>query len=122
MQALDRRCYPGFQHVSECQWLHTQHSCALLHKPRKDLMREAPEMVVQNVQRHLASVKVKVMLGGYVQHSNVNCRVFMPGEAYVTNLAGFLGGHDGLVGTARREIAIRVLHPDVFVELNQVDH
>src|SRR4051794_12859520 len=106
MQALDGRGDPGLKHVSECQRLHTEHRRALLHKPRKDLMRKAPVMIIQDVQRHLASVKVKVMLGGYVQHSNVNCRVLMPSEANVADLAGFLGGHNGLVSAACREVAI----------------
>src|SRR5438105_5430883 len=45
----------------------------------------------------------------------------MPGKANVTNLAGFLRGHDGFVCSAGSKILIRVRHADVFVELNEVD-
>src|SRR5437762_1034579 len=45
----------------------------------------------------------------------------MPGKANVTNLAGFLRGHDGFVCSARSKILIRICHANVFMELNEVD-
>jgi hypothetical protein len=48
------------------------------------------------------------MLGGNVQHSVVDCRIFVPSEAYVTNLARFLGSHNGHMRSAGSKIAIRI--------------
>ena len=51
----------------------------------------------------------------------MNQRVFVPGEAYETNLARLLRGLHRLHSAAGREDATRVLQPNDFVELHQVN-
>src|ERR1700685_1715170 len=48
-------------------------------------------------------------------------RILVSGKADVPDLAGLLGCEYGLEGPLRREEAVRILHPDVLVELNQIN-
>jgi hypothetical protein len=51
---------------------------------------ETAEVRIHNVERHLAGLKIEVMLRRYLQHPEMHVRILMPCEAGVMNLAGLL--------------------------------
>ncbi len=84
-------------------------------------MLEAAKVCVHDIQGHLHSVEAELVIGGDFQHAQMNQRIFMPGKSDVANLAGLFCGLDCFHRSAFGEDAIRIFHPDDFVELHQVD-
>src|SRR4051794_36966054 len=101
MQALDRRGDSGLQYVAECHRLHTEHGGPFLHESRNNVMREAAEVIIQDIQRHLARIEMEAVLRGQVQHSKMYRRVLVASESNVSNLARLLGFHHCFMRAAR---------------------
>jgi hypothetical protein len=88
----------------------------------QDLLAEAAEVGVHDVERHLHGVEAEAVLRRHLQHPQVDERVLVAGEADEAHLARFLGRQDRLQRPARGEDPVGVLQPDDLVELQQVDH
>jgi hypothetical protein len=58
--------------------------------------------------------------GRDVEHTQVDCRIFMPRKSDVPDLAGLLGFQHHFKRPSRSEESIGVFHPDVFMILNQI--
>src|SRR5260370_6709023 len=121
VETLDRCGNARFQDVAEGDRFHAKDGGALFDKSWDNLMGEAAEVKIEYVQGHLAGIEMELMLGCDVEHTQVNGRVLMAGEADVTDLAGFLRSHHGFVCAAGREVSVGIFHPEMLVELNEVD-
>src|SRR5450755_4257216 len=51
----------------------------------------------------------------------MNGGIFVSGEPDVTNLARLFGSHHSFVCSTGTEVPVWICHPDIFVELNEVD-
>src|ERR1035437_9162689 len=69
---------------------HAKDGDSLLEKSRNDMPGEAPETGVEQIERHLATVEMEVVLGGDVQHPVVDDGILVAGEANVADFAGIL--------------------------------
>ena len=78
-------------------------------------------MGVHDVEWHLHGVKVEFAGAGFIEHAQVNERIFVAGEADETDLARLLCFQHGFHGAAFGENAVGVFQTDHFVELHQVD-
>src|SRR4051812_35982300 len=100
MQALDRRGDSGLQYVAECDRFHTKHGGPFLHQPGNNVVGEAAEVIVQDIQWHLARIEMEAVLRGHIQHSKMYRRVLVASESDISDLARLLGFHYSLVRAA----------------------
>src|SRR6266404_583889 len=121
MQALDRSHHAALQDNPVAHWLHSQNSYALLDQTGHNLSPEATKMRIHHVQGKLTGIKVKLMSGSNVEHAQVNGRVLVSRKSDVTDLACLFRFQHRFKGPARSKEAIRVLHADIFMKLNEVD-
>ena len=86
VQALDGRYAPASQDVAVSHGFHSQYSDTLFHQLRKYVVSKAAEVGIHDIKRHLAGIKLKVLLRRLLQHSEMHQRIAVPGEANVANL------------------------------------
>lgn len=96
--------------------LHTDDSDPVFQADRDDVVLEAAEEVVTDIDRHLCGVPV-VRPGDHIE---MNARVLVSGEADEANLAGLLGFESG-AETSLFEDPFGVIVVVEFVELPEVD-
>ncbi len=113
-------CQDAVEDEVVAERLHRQDADPLLGGQRQHLMGEAAEVGVHDIDGHLDGVEVEAVLVRDFQHPPVDERVFVAGEADEADLAGLPRFQDGFQRTALGEDAVRVLHPQDFVELDQV--
>src|ERR1035437_9386023 len=101
--------------------LHAEDGNSLLEESRNNMLSEAAEAGVEQIERHLTTVEMELVFGGDVQHPVVDDGVFVAGEADVADLAGFLCLLEGFDGPAVGEAAVGILHAQVLVDLHEVD-
>src|SRR5437879_10120787 len=77
-------------------------------------------MSVHDIQWHLYGVEMKAVFFGDIQHAQVNERIFVTRETYVTDFAGLFRLLHGFYCAAWGEDAVRVFSADDFVELHEV--
>ena len=104
----------GGNHAA-AQALHADDASAPLDADGNDLLAEAAELRVHHVDGHLHRFPIE----RFVQHSLVDARVAMPGEADVPNLARFLGFHCRPYATVLED-PVRVVLVDDLVELPEI--
>src|SRR5207253_7812122 len=83
VQALDGRDRLAVEDELVSHRLHAEDTDLLLDQPWQDLVLEAPEVRVHDVQGHLDGVEPEVVGGRHVEHPAVDRGVLVPGEADV---------------------------------------
>ena len=112
----------AFEQAGVAEGFHGEDTDALLVGDGDDLFEEGTEMGVHDVDGHLHGVEVEVVLFRDIEHAEVDCGIFVAGEADVANLARVAGGDGGLHGAAGGEDAVGVFHAEDLMELDEVDH
>jgi len=84
-------------------------------------MFKTAKMSVHDIERHLDRVKFELVFRRQVQHVQMNRWVFMSGESDITNFTGLFSRQRRFQGATGREDPIRVVHPNDFMKLQQVD-
>src|SRR5260370_41452907 len=86
MQAFHRSDSLALQDVSIAHRFHSQNADAMIDQFWEHHMFEAAEVCVHQIERHLASIEMKLMLRRYIQHSQMDQRIFVSRETDVADL------------------------------------
>ncbi len=121
MEALDGGDGAAFEDVAVAEGLHAEDGNAFVDEAGDDMLDEAAEVGVHDVERHLAGVEVEVVGSALIEHTEMDRGVLMAGEADVADFSGLLGGEDGFERAVGSEETVGVFETDVFVELDEVD-
>ena len=121
MEAFDGFDGVAFEDDAAAHGFHAEHADALLDKFGQDLVFEAAEVRVHDVEGHLDGVETEVVLARQLEHAEVDDRVFVTREADEAAFARLLRFLQSFDGTARIESAVGVFQPDAFVELPEVE-
>src|SRR5205085_9552400 len=121
VKRLDRRYGLALENNASAKRFHAENAEILLQSRREHLLSEAAEMSIHNVVREHDGVELKAVVMSNLQHAEVNRRVFVPGKPDIPQLARLLRIEEGVDGSVIVENAIRVLHSNHFMELQQVD-
>ena len=70
------------------QTLHADGADAQLGQTGQHQLREAPEMGIEDVERHLDSIEREAVFSSHVEHVKMDARVLVPREPDVAQLAG----------------------------------
>src|ERR1700759_942939 len=121
MQAFDGGHSPRAQDEAVSHRLHGQHDHPAEHYLRHYVPGKRAEVRIHYVDWHLRRVEVKVILLRYLQHPQMNVRIFVAGEADVADLAGLLRLQRGVNRTLLCKDAVRIVETYDLVKLHQVD-
>lgn len=69
VETFDGSGYAGFEGCAEGHGLHAEDRDAFFDQSWDNFMREAPEVKIEHIERHLAGIEMKVVLGRDVEHS-----------------------------------------------------
>jgi hypothetical protein len=100
---------------------HAEHTNALLDELWQDLLFEAAKVGIHDVEGHLDGVEAEVVLGGHLEHAEVDGGIFVAGEADEATFAGLFGFLQGLDSAAFGKGLVGVFEADAFVELPEVE-
>ena len=112
----------GAEDVAVAEGLHGEDAGSGFLGDGDDVLGERAEVGVHGVDGHLHGIEVEAVLGGDLEHAQVNLRVLVAGEADVAELAGGFGGHGGVDGAVFGEDAVGVFKAEDLVELDEVNH
>jgi len=68
MKTLDGSDRPGSENLTGGQRLHAEYGGPFLYQPGYDLMSKTPELVIEDIEWHLATVEMKSILCGHIEH------------------------------------------------------